>query len=100
MFKKEKEEVIHLQAHFKKNQKIREYSSHISKVHSVDWSADGSKLNHGILLPKLFWPTVRKNCSRHREKLLKFEAEGWEFSKLLRSLEQFIQAVKGKNNVC
>ena len=44
MFKKEKEEVIHLQAHFKKNQKIREYSSHISKVHSVDWSADGSKL--------------------------------------------------------
>ena len=54
MFKKEKEEVIHLQAHFKKNQKIREYSSHISKVHSVDWSADGSKLNHGILLPKLF----------------------------------------------
>ena len=47
MFKKEKEEVIHFQAHFKKNQKIREYSSHISKVHSVDWSADGSKLNHG-----------------------------------------------------
>ena len=45
MFKKEKEEVIHLQAHFKKNQKIREYSSHISKVHSVDWSADGSKFN-------------------------------------------------------
>ena len=48
MFKKEKEEVIHLQAHFKKNQKIREYSSHISKVHSVDWSADGSKFSHGI----------------------------------------------------
>ena len=48
MFKKEKEEVIHLQAHFKKNQKIREYSSHISKVHSVDWSADGSKLNQPL----------------------------------------------------
>ena len=27
-----------------------------------------------ILLPKLFWPTVRKNCSSDREKLLKFEA--------------------------
>ena len=24
---------------------------------------------------KLFWPTVRKNCSSDREKLLKFEAE-------------------------
>ena len=34
---------------------------------------------NGILLPKLFWPTVRKNCSSVREKLLKFEAEGLEF---------------------
>ena len=29
----------------------------------------------GILLPKLFWPTVRKKCFSDREKLLKFEAE-------------------------
>ena len=35
----------------------------------------------GILLPKLFWPTVRKNCSSDQEKLLKFEAEGREFEK-------------------
>ena len=41
----------------------------------------------GILSPKLFWPTVRKNCSGDREKLLKFEAEGREFAKFLRSLE-------------
>ena len=40
------------------------------------------------LLPKLFWPIVRKNCSSDREKLLKFEAEGRE------SLEQF----KGQSN--
>ena len=53
---------------------------------------------NGILLPKLFWPTVRKNCSSDREKLLKFEAEGREFVKVLRSLEQFIQTVKGQNN--
>ena len=33
-----------------------------------------------------------------REKLLKFEAKGWEFAKILRSLEQFIQTVKGQNN--
>ena len=43
----------------------------------------------GILLPKLFWPNVRKNCSSDREKLLKFEAEG---------REQFIQTAKGQNN--
>ena len=34
---------------------------------------------------------MRKNCSSDREKLLKFEAEGQEFAKFLRSLEQFIQ---------
>ena len=39
---------------------------------------------NGILLPKLFWPTVRKNCSRVREKVL-------------RSLEQFILTA-GQNN--
>ena len=54
--------------------------------------------NNGILLPKLFWPTVKKNCSSDREKLLKFEAEGWEFAKFLRSLEQFIQTENGLNN--
>ena len=39
-----------------------------------------------------------KNCSSDREKLLKFEAEGREFAKILRSLEQFIQTVKGQKN--
>ena len=47
-----------------------------------------SKKN-GNLLPKLFWPTVRKKCFSDREKLLKFKAEGREFSKFLRSLVQF-----------
>ena len=50
----------------------------------------------GILLPKLFWPIVRKNCSSDPEKVLKFEAKGPEF---LRSLEQFIQTVKGQKNI-
>ena len=40
---------------------------------------------------------MRKNCSSDGEKLLKFEAEGREFAKILRSLEQFIQTVKGQN---
>ena len=39
-----------------------------------------------------------QNCSSDREKLLKFEAEGREFSKILRSLEQFIQTVNGQNS--
>ena len=41
---------------------------------------------------------MRKNCSSDRENLLKFEAEGREFAKKIRSLEQFIQTVKGQNS--
>ena len=41
---------------------------------------------------------MRKNCPSDREKVLKFEAEGGEFAKVLRSLEQFAQTVKGQNN--
>ena len=51
-----------------------------------------------ILFPKLFWTIVRKNCSSDREKLMKYEAEGQEFAKVLKSLEQFIWTVKGQNN--
>jgi hypothetical protein len=39
---------------------------------------------------------VRKKCST--EKLLKFEDEGQDFAKFLRSIERFIQAGKGQNN--
>ena len=42
--------------------------------------------------------TVWKNCSSDQEKLLKFEAEGREFAKILRSLEHFVLTVKGQNN--
>ena len=41
---------------------------------------------------------MRKKISSDRDELLKLEAEGREFVKLLRSLEQFIQTVKGQNN--
>jgi hypothetical protein len=53
---------------------------------------------NGILLSKLFFPTVRKKYSSDQEKLLKLEAEGQEFANKLRPLEQFIQTVKGQNN--
>jgi hypothetical protein len=56
------------------------------------------KFLYGILLSKLFCPTVRKNCSNVRENFLEFKAEGREFAKFLRSLKQFFRAVKGQNN--
>ena len=55
---------------------------------------DHTSINIGILLPKLFWPTLRKKCSSNWEKLLKFKAEGRKFSNFLRSVEEFIQTVK------
>ena len=41
---------------------------------------------------------MRNNCSNDGEEVLKFDAEGREFSKHLRSLEQFVQTVKSQNN--
>ena len=41
---------------------------------------------------------MRKNRSSDLEIFLKFEAEGREFAKFLRSPEQFVQTVKGQNN--
>ena len=41
---------------------------------------------------------MRINCSSDRGKILKFEAEGLEFAKILRSQEQFVGTVKGQNN--
>ena len=40
----------------------------------------------------LLW---EKNCSCDWEKFLKLEDERWEFLKILRFLEQFIQTVNG-----
>ena len=61
-------------------------------------SVELSDERNGILLPKLFRPTVRKKCSSDREKILKFEAEGQEFAKILRLLEQLVRTVKGQND--
>ena len=45
-----------------------------------------------ILLPKLFWPTVRKKSDW--EKVLKLENEGREFANILKSLEQLFKLWK------
>ena len=47
---------------------------------------------------KIVLTYCEKKMSRDREKLSKFEAEGREFAKILRSLEQFVRTVKGQNN--
>ena len=56
----------------------------------------GLEMILGIFVTKIVLTTVRKKCSSDREK--KFEIRDREFAKILRSLEQFIQTVKGQNN--
>ena len=63
----------------------------LARSHGCVLTKDMSNEKWFFLLPKLFRLTVRKNCSSDREKLLKFQAEGREFAKILRSLEQFVQ---------
>ena len=46
----------------------------------------------------LFLIFFEKKCSSSRENLLKLGAEGREFAKMLRSLDQFIQTMTGQNN--
>ena len=70
---------------------LEKLNSKLEKISGIEKHA--GKVRNGILLPKLFWPAARKNCSSDQEKLLKFEAEGREFAKILKSLEQFIQKV-------
>ena len=42
---------------------------------------------HWYFVTKIVLTYGEKNCSNDREELLKFEAEGLEFAKFLRSLE-------------
>ena len=49
-----------------------------------------------VFFTKIVLTYSEKNYSSDREKLLKLEAAGQEFAKFLRSIGQFIQAVKGK----
>ena len=76
------------------SQTHRQKSSESLEMHCKSWG----KQSNGISFQILFWPNVRKICSCDREKLLKFYAEGQEFTKSLRSLEQGIWIVKGQYN--
>ena len=70
--------------HRRENQKnVRSQINDIIRLTSDQFD---KQLGYRILLPKLFWPTVRKKCSSDGEKL--------------RSLEQRIQTVKGHTIFC
>ena len=56
--------------------------------------ASGSTLNLG----EYWYFVIKIVLFSVREKLGKFEARGQEVAQFLRSLEQFIQKVKGRNN--
>ena len=51
-------------------------------------------IGNGILFPKLIWPSGRKKCSNDKERHLKFETEGQEITRFLRSQAQFFLSVK------
>ena len=51
-------------------------------------------MKNWYFVTKIVLSYCEKNCSSDREKLLTFEAEGREFEKTLRSLEQFVQTMK------
>ena len=59
------------------------------------FSTERKKLH---FVTKIALTYCEKKMFKLLKKLLKFEAEGREFSKFLRSLEQFIQTVKVQNN--
>ena len=67
-------------------------SSEFFKSHLKPSSNGGWLLE--IVVTKIGLAYCEKNCSSNREKLLTFEAEGREFEKTLRSLEQFVQTMK------
>ena len=55
------------------------FNSLYMSVISLNISSKHRSFRNGILLPKLFRPTVRKKCSSGHENLLKFKAEGENF---------------------
>jgi hypothetical protein len=57
----------------------------------MKFDENGNRFFTDICFQNCFDNVWEKKYSTDREKLLKFKAEGREFSKILRSLQQFIQ---------
>ena len=68
-----------------------------SKLHTSPTNfAQVSFVEQWYFVTKIVLTYCEKKCSSDQEKLLKFEAEGQEFAKFLRLLEQFIRTMKGQ----
>ena len=61
------------------------------------WSGSKISAKNGILLPKLFWPTVRKNCSSDLKNFATSRPSASNFKSFSWSLEHFFLTV-GQNN--
>ena len=77
------------------------------KVEMVSGASGGTKITSQTALVrncyfvnKIVLIYCEKKCFSHQERRLKFETEGREFAKFMRSMEQFIQTVNGQNNFC
>ena len=71
-----------------------EHTLHRICTEQVDFLPFLNFIIFGILLRKLFWPTVRKKM--FSENGCKFSVFSLKFAKLLRPLEQFIRTVNGQ----
>ena len=74
--KEKKRPILRVKRHRKKNSTALKSNA---RLQSINRSFVEKTSNICIFFPKLFWPSVRKNCSSNWEPLLKFEAEGGEF---------------------
>ena len=73
----------------------------IEKAPTLQKRNFGAKIQNGCKILSIDTYYKGKLAYPHfsnRETLLKLEAEGREFAKFLRSLEQFIQTMKDQNN--
>ena len=58
-----------------------------------------NKRGKWYFVTKIVLTYCEKNCFSDREKLFKSEADGREFAKIMRSLEQFVQTMKSQKSI-
>ena len=76
---------------------MKDLEEKITQPHSLSCNSNSFQQQTGkkwYFVTKIVLTYCEKKLASDRENLLKFQAEGREFAKILRSLEQFIQAVR------
>ena len=87
-----KEEVSDLRGKFKNNCRIKEYSTHSSKIHSVDWNCDGRRLASGGFDKSV----CIVGLSNDR---LSKEVCSWQLWIKMRNSEKIIEILLGKHKI-